>query len=594
MNNIKLSKSSFCTGLQCEKILWLNKYKPDCGKKIDNTSVFNTGQEVGQLAKGLFGEYEDIPYDSHNKMIEKTEELLQNKPNIITEASFSYDNNFCRVDILKNDEDGVEIYEVKSSTEVKDTHLDDAAYQYYVLSNMGLNVKKVCIVYINNEYVRGKELDIQEFFNIEDITQTVKEKTVEIKANINYLNRFMEEHGENDEPTSHIGMKCFDPYECPYWEYCTSELPKPNVFDIRGMWNSKKFEKYDEGIISFKDLQYEDLDPKYLEQIDFELHDQEPKIETEAIREVKNSLRYPLYFIDYETYNPAIPELEGTKPYQQIPFQYSLHIIQERGTPIIHKEYLAQHDDPDLIRHFAENMIKDLPEDGSVIVYNKSFESSRNNEIGEMYPDLKEEMTRINNNMVDFMIPFKERNYYTKEMQGSYSIKYVLPALYPDDPKLNYNNLPGVHNGSEASQAFQSLKNKTTEEQKEIRTGLLKYCELDTYAMVKIWKKFNQILNMARKKEKEEELKKEKLVREYYYKREKTTEDILENLANLFEEEEHPYIEEKIDVIFEMHKKNELPERYYTDNLLDLDKIIDDEKYLEEVIKEYYIKKNKY
>ena len=207
-----------------------------------------------------------------------------------------------------------------------------------------------------------------------------------------------------------------------------------------------------------------------------------------------NSLKYPLYFIDYETYQLAIPELEGTKPYQQLPFQYSLHIIKEKGVPIEHKEFLAEIDDPDYIRHFAESMIKDMPENGSVIIYNKSFEPARNNEIARMYPDLKVEMDRINSNIVDFLEPFKQRKYYTKEMHGSASIKAVLPALYPNDPELDYHNLPVVHNGGEASEAFLSLKNKSKEEQKEIRHGLLVYCELDTYAMVKLWEKFKEII----------------------------------------------------------------------------------------------------
>ena len=141
-------------------------------------------------------------------------------------------------------------------------------------------------------------------------------------------------------------------------------------------------------------------------------------------------------------------------------------------------------------------MIKYIPdEEGSVIVYNKSFEASRNKEIGEMYPDLKKYMERINNNIVDLMIPFSKRNYYTKEMKGSYSIKYVLPALYPDDPELNYKELPLVHNGGEASQAFLSLKDKTPEEQKTIREGLPKYCKLDTYTLVKIWENFKKVTN---------------------------------------------------------------------------------------------------
>lgn len=136
-----------------------------------------------------------------------------------------------------------------------------------------------------------------------------------------------------------------------------------------------------------------------------------------------------------------------------------------------------------------------MREDGSVIVYNKTFESGRNREIGKMFPDLKEDMERFNENMVDLMVPFRKRNYYTKEMQGSYSIKYVLPALYPDDPELNYKELSLIHKGDEASQAFLTLTDKSPEEQEEIRKALLEYCKLDTYAMVKIWEKFNEVVN---------------------------------------------------------------------------------------------------
>ena len=272
-------------------------------------------------------------------------------------------------------------------------------------------------------------------------------------------------------------------------------MPKPNVFDIKGgMHLDKKFEKYYEGKISFEDLQNENLNPKYLEQIEFELNDLQSKIDKEAIKEIMKSLKYPLYFLDYETYQVAIPEINGTKPYQQLPFQYSLHIIKEEGAEIEHREFLADINDKDFIRHFAESLIKDIPDNGSVIIYNKAFEPARNREIAKMYPDLEDELERINRNMIDFLEPFKQRKYYTKEMQGSASIKYVLPALYPNDPELDYHNLPVVHNGGEASEAFLSLKEKSKEEQEKIRQGLLVYCKLDTYAMVKIWMKFNEII----------------------------------------------------------------------------------------------------
>ena len=255
MGNIYLSKSSYCKCVQCKKILWLKKYRPEYVVQTAKDSVLENGSRVGELAKGLFGEYQDIEFNENlNIMIEKTQQVLKNKPNIITEASFNYENNFCSVDILKNDIEGVEIYEVKSSTEVHDIYIDDASYQCYVLSNLGLNVKRVCIVYINNQYIREDELEIGKLFNIEDITDIAKSKQEEIRNNIASLNKFMEEHDENNEPNTDIGMHCFEPYDCEFWEYCTKNLPKPNVFDIAGgMRKDKKFEKYYEGKISFEE-----------------------------------------------------------------------------------------------------------------------------------------------------------------------------------------------------------------------------------------------------------------------------------------------------------------------------------------------------
>lgn len=496
MNNIYLSKSRYCKARQCKKIIWLKKYKPEYAIQKARDIVLENGTKVGQLAKGLFGKYENIDFNENlNIMIDQTKKLLKNKPNIITEASFNYNNNFCSVDILKNDIDGVEIYEVKSSTEISDIYLDDVSYQYYILNNLEFNIKKACIVYINNKYVKQGNLELNKLFNIEDVTEIAKSKQQEIENNIYELNKYMEEHMDN-EPKDDIGIKCFKPYECEFWEYCTRNLPKPNVFDIKGgMHLDKKFEKYYDGKISFNDLQNENINPKYLEQIDFELNNLQPKIDKDYIKEIIKALNYPLYFLDYETYQVAIPEIDGTRPYQQLPFQYSLHIIKEEGAAIEHKEFLAEIEDKDFIRHFAENLIKDIPDNGSVIIYNRAFEPARNKEIAEMYPDLKDELERINCNMIDFLEPFKQRKYYTKEMQGSASIKYVLPALYQKDSELDYHNLLVVHNGEEASEAFLSLKGKSKEKQKEIRNGLLVYCQLDTYAMVKIWMKFKEILS---------------------------------------------------------------------------------------------------
>jgi len=493
MNTLYLSKSKYCRAKRCNKILWMDKYKQEEKMQIARDSVFENGTKVGQLAKSLFGEYYNIEYNSDlNKMLEQTQEFLKIKPCIIAEASFNFNNNFCSVDILKNDIDGIEIYEVKSSTEVTEIYLDDASYQYYILSNLGLNVKKVSIVYLNNQYIRNGELELNKLFNIEDITNEVVQKQEEVEDKIIETNEYMNKYPGNNEPKKDIGIYCFKPYECEYWQYCSRHLPENNIFKIRGMHIDKKFNHYYQGRLSFKDMQYEDINPKYLEQIDFEINNKKDKIEVENIRDFMNTLSYPIYFLDFETFQQAIPEYNGISPYMQIPFQYSLHYIEGQNEELKHKEFLAEAGiDPR--RGLAEKLVQDIPKDVCVTAYNRGFEKGVIKKLAELYPDLSEHLLNIEENIKDLMIPFKNRMYYAKAMEGSFSIKYVLPALFPNDKELDYHNLPVVHNGAEASDIYINMANKTKEEQKILREGLLKYCKLDTYAMVKVWEKLKSI-----------------------------------------------------------------------------------------------------
>ena len=203
-------------------------------------------------------------------------------------------------------------------------------------------------------------------------------------------------------------------------------------------------------------------------------------------------LYYPLYFLDFETFQQPIPKYDGIRPYMQIPFQYSLHYIENEKGELKHKEFLAEAGiDPR--RKLAEKLVNDIPKNACVLAYNMQFEKMVIKNLAELYEDLREDLLIIHNNIKDLMIPFVDRMYYCKEMQGSYSIKYVLPALFPDDPELDYHNLPLVHNGGEAMSVFATLDQKTKEEQEKIRQGLLVYCKLDTYAMVKIWEKLKKI-----------------------------------------------------------------------------------------------------
>ncbi len=483
---MNLSKSKYCEGIQCKKILWLDKHCPEERGEPSNQAVLDNGTEVGQLAKTLFGEYIDIDFNENlQQMIEDTKKAIQeNERGVITEASFLYDQNFCSVDLLKKENDEYEIYEVKSSTEVKDIYKEDASYQYYVLTSLGYNVKRVCIVHLNSHYVREGDLDLNKLFTIVDITDTARKKQKEIPKKIEEIREYV---GQEEEPSQQLGLHCTKPYDCPYFAYCTKELEKPNVFDIRGMKASTKFILYEKGVITFEDLLQENLNDKYLEQVDFEVNSKEDKIEKEKIQAFLDTLTYPLYFLDFETFQQAIPMYDGVSPYSQIPFQYSLHYLEE-DQELKHKEFLAA-PGIDPRRSLAEALVRDIPKDVCTLAYNMSFEKTVIKNLAKRYPDLSSHLMNIHDHIKDLMIPFYNRNYYTRKMQGSYSIKYVLPALFPDDPSLNYHNLEEVHNGSEAMNAYANMGNLTQEEQESLRRNLLKYCGLDTYAMVKIYEK---------------------------------------------------------------------------------------------------------
>ena len=190
---------------------------------------------------------------------------------------------------------------------------------------------------------------------------------------------------------------------------------------------------------------------------------------------------------------PAVPQFKGTKPYQQIPFQYSLHYIEKEGDKLKHKEFLAvSGEDPR--RAIAEALCRDIPMNVCTTAYNKSFECTRLKELAETYPDLSEHLLNIRDHIVDLLIPFQSGYYYNKAMGGSFSIKSVLPAIFPDDPELDYHNLEGVHNGSEAMNIFPQIQFIEPEEQERARHNLLKYCELDTYAMVKVWQELVRVI----------------------------------------------------------------------------------------------------
>lgn len=497
--SLYLSKSKYCSAVQCPKMLWLKKHKPEeFNDSVMNEAILETGNEVGDLAMGLFGDFVEVPFGDLGEMLKITKNLIASGEKIIAEASFSYNGLFCSVDILKNCGEGqVEIYEVKSSTSVKDIYYDDAAYQCYVLTQLGYTVKRVCIVHIDNHYERLGELDIHKLFHTEDITADVFSLQPEVARNLKNLEKYML---QKEEPCDGIGLHCFSPYECGFFGYCTRELPKPNIFDVAGARLSTKFKCYEKGLISFEDLNTCDaLSAGQYKQIEHELFNYPPYIDQIAIRKFLETLSYPIYFLDFESYQPAVPLYDHSNPFEQIVFQYSLHYIEHEGGALKHTEYLA-YPGMDPRRALAEQLCRDIPLDVCTTAYNMGFEKGRIKGLAELYPDLAEHLMNIHDNIQDLMIPFQKKYYYSKAMQGSYSIKYVLPALFPDDPSLDYHNLEGVHNGGEASATFKKMATMTPAELEEYRKYLLKYCGLDTFAMVKVWEKLNEAAGYTLKK----------------------------------------------------------------------------------------------
>lgn len=491
-----LSKSKYVAYCSCEKLLWLRVYKPELAI-VDNATQtrMDAGNDVGDLAMQLFGDFVEVTATKDDgsldlkKMLDETQKCLDDGCNNICEASFSYNGCYCAVDILRKEKGGYAIYEVKSSTEVKDYHLIDIAYQKYVLEKCGVNVTGTYIVHIDSTYIFDGTLDLSKLFMIEDVAEQMENEYVKVPS---LLPAALKVISKDAEPEKDLNENCCG---CEFWGYCAKHVPTPSVFDLYRMNFSNKIAYYREGVISYEDLQKSNRIDNQIRimQLDGALHDK-TFINKDGIRVFLKTLSYPLYFLDFETMQQTIPDIVVTRPYQQIPFQYSLHYIEKEGGKLKHKEFLAE-SGKNPLRAVAERLCQDIPENVCTIAYNKSFECTRIKELAEMFPDLSKQLLNIKEHIVDLLVPFQQGNYYVKEMGGSFSIKSVLPALFPNDPSLNYHNLDErVQNGGDAMDIFPKIKDMPLEEQEATRNALLEYCKLDTLAMVKVWERLLEVV----------------------------------------------------------------------------------------------------
>ncbi len=405
------------------------------------------------------------------------------------QRTFTADHFQCRTDALVYDtvDDCYDLYEIKSSTNPRDTtHLYDAAYQTLILKEE-LNLRHIYIVTVNSEYVRDGAIDVDSFFTINLVDMSVKGLLEEVSAK-------REEAWlvcMRDECSSLEA--CLEPKSCPCPDHCHPNLPDLSIFSISGLASSQKKELRSMGITAMLDIPDDySLKPKQRAQIDV-TRSGVPLIDRDLIRHELEQITTPIAFMDYETFNPGIPQFDGYRPYGTMVFQYSLHVVEHLDQPIKHYEHLVTTQvDPG--REIVQALEQDMPKTGTVIAWNKTFEQGCNRSMSELYPGYRDFLLDVNDRMYDLGDPFKNNNMYVlPEFKGSWSIKNVLPVLCPD---LSYKTLD-IGEGATAMNAWWKMVfgDCNPEEKEKIRADLLTYCGLDTLAMVRIWEKLIEVIS---------------------------------------------------------------------------------------------------
>lgn len=465
---MQLTKSDFLLYLEAPMHLWATKHN-----QLEKTSpsdydlhLMNEGQKVEKYA---------------NQFLEEVV-LKQYPPNSQIHFQPTYhDGDFeARADVLIFDNAaGVyDIYEVKSSTSVKKENLYDATFQQLVCA-ANIHVRNIFLVHLNKDYVLEDELDLEQLFVVENITTNCQQLKDEVSnSRQQALAMCLQENVEGIEV-------CYKPSACPCPQLCHPNLPADSIYDLSRLTWQKVQQLRELKVNTLHDIP-DDFPLTYAQQMQIKaVKSGKTFIDQASIAEELANLEYPLYFLDYETYNSALPLHRGYKPQQQMVFQYSLHVVEQNNKEIHHREFIAQtQNDPaiELVRHLR-NSISDR---GSVIVWNKTFEAGRNKEIAKLYPEFTEFLLGLNERIYDLADIFKQCLYVDPKFKGSWSIKNVLPVLVPE---LNYKDLE-IRKGDQAMINWWKMTHELVDivKQEEIKKNLLKYCELDTWAMVEIWK----------------------------------------------------------------------------------------------------------
>lgn len=466
--------------LECPLHLWLEKIRPELLPPVppELARIFKQGNEVDQLAKGLYPE--GLEVNGYNEEgFRNTQKAIATGVKVLFQPTAVADGLSARADILvKGKFDAWDIYEVKMSTEVKDEYYQDTAFQKICFTRAGIAIGRVYLVHVNNKYIRKGGIDVKKLFAIEDITDDVNDLIPEIDELIPKAQAVSK--WSKDLSAEQL-LTCPDLGTCEHVGHWLNTLA---IHDLEAALNAlpaktvgKMIEKnvFDVGKLS----------KKFLASIPWKTPAQRwPKhINQPAIRDDIQHLKYPLYFLDYETIFPAIPPFDGCHPYQQIPFQYSVYVVEPAGaTPKTFDFLKESFEDPRL--SLIEALREAIGPEGSVISWNAVFEKGRNEEMAKAFPKHADFLRGVNKRMYDLMLIFRKKMYVEPDFHGSASLKNVMPALIPD---LSYKNL-NIQEGGEASASWAVLTDPgiPEEQRKQLHHDMIEYCRLDVYGMVKI------------------------------------------------------------------------------------------------------------
>lgn len=478
----RLSKSKFLSGLQCHKRLYLEIHQPTLAMPPDaSTQAFlDMGTEIGILAQRRFhgGVLVKAGFRQREAAIAETAALLQDSGiPAIFEAAFEHEGVFVRVDILERMQSGDRgsswrLIEVKSSTRVKDVHLDDLSIQSHVVQGSGLRLDATGLMHINTGYFyQGGEVDLRALFSIENVSEAVADRRGRVPERLAAMKAILL---ESQAPVIEPGQHCHAPYECPFWTHCTKEKPRRWIHHLPG---KKEIvgPLVRQGIMTIDEIPDEIM----LSDVQRKVKDNVEWLSPE-LGQILRSVSYPIHHLDAETVMLALPRFPSTRPYQSLPVQWSNHIELASGE-IMHQEFL-HNEASEPRRHWAEALIESLGEQGSIVVYS-AYEEAIIRQLAEMFPEFKSAFNAIVKRLWD-LLPVIKRHYYHPAFNGSYSIKSVLPAVVPS---LGYDDLT-IQDGGQAAAEYYRMVFLETDwvERDSIREELLRYCARDTLAMVEL------------------------------------------------------------------------------------------------------------